>query len=70
VDREDVAVVQTPQGFRVGVLRAAHRDVAGEATDDASLVERHGGIVVTVPGDPANLKVTFAEDLRIAEALR
>jgi 2-C-methyl-D-erythritol 4-phosphate cytidylyltransferase len=34
------------------------------------LVERNGGRVVTVPGDPGNLKITYPEDLDIAEALR
>jgi 2-C-methyl-D-erythritol 4-phosphate cytidylyltransferase len=68
VDREGLWAVQTPQGFRVDVLRAAH---AGnpEATDDAGLVEAAGGQVVVVAGDRRNLKVTDPADLDLLEAL-
>ena len=45
-------------------------DDGDDASDDAVLIERHGGTVVTVAGDPANLKVTFPEDLAIVEAVR
>jgi 2-C-methyl-D-erythritol 4-phosphate cytidylyltransferase len=38
-------------------------------TDDAFLVERVGGPVRLVPGDPRNLKVTTADDLALAEVL-
>jgi 2-C-methyl-D-erythritol 4-phosphate cytidylyltransferase len=68
VDRADLVAVQTPQGFRVSVLRAAH---AGEpdATDDASLVEAAGGRVVLVSGEQTNMKITTATDLALAAAL-
>ncbi|MGC8464285.1 MAG: 2-C-methyl-D-erythritol 4-phosphate cytidylyltransferase [Acidimicrobiales bacterium] len=68
VDRTGLVAVQTPQGFRAGILRRAH---AGdpEATDDAALVERVGGSVVVVPGEPTNLKVTSPDDLAIVSAL-
>jgi 2-C-methyl-D-erythritol 4-phosphate cytidylyltransferase len=39
------------------------------ATDDAALVERLGVRVRVIPGDPTNIKITTAADLRIAEAL-
>ncbi|MGO8870571.1 MAG: 2-C-methyl-D-erythritol 4-phosphate cytidylyltransferase [Acidimicrobiales bacterium] len=68
VDREGLVSVQTPQAFVAAVLRAAHRD-AGEATDDASLLERLGATVRTVEGDPRNLKLTRATDLQLAESL-
>ena len=68
LDRDALVAVQTPQAFRAEVLRKAHAG-GGEATDDASLVESVGGTVVVVPGDPANIKVTTAHDLRLAEAL-
>lgn len=66
LDRDEVMVVQTPQAFVMGVLRQAH---AGdpEATDDAGLVEAAGGIVVVVPGEPANSKVTLHNDLVAVE---
>jgi 2-C-methyl-D-erythritol 4-phosphate cytidylyltransferase len=68
VDREGLVAVQTPQAFRAGALRAAHAG-GGEATDDASLVEAAGGIVVVVNGSPTNIKITRPHDLVVAEAL-
>jgi 2-C-methyl-D-erythritol 4-phosphate cytidylyltransferase len=68
VPREQLVAVQTPQAFRAATLRAAHA-AGGDATDDAALVEAAGGVVVVVPGDRRNLKVTDADDLRIADAL-
>jgi 2-C-methyl-D-erythritol 4-phosphate cytidylyltransferase len=64
--------VQTPQVFRRDVLEralAADPEVVAAATDDASLVERLGGEVRLVPAPRENLKVTTAEDLRLAELL-
>ena len=71
VDRAALRAVQTPQGFRRGVLEAAHRaaDPNAPATDDAGLVERLGGKVGTVPGEIAALKVTRPFDLEIAALL-
>jgi 2-C-methyl-D-erythritol 4-phosphate cytidylyltransferase len=68
VDRSELRAVQTPQAFGAEALRRAH---AGdpEATDDASLVEAAGGRVVTVDGDPANVKITTPSDLALAELL-
>ena len=70
VDRTDLVAVQTPQGFDLEVLRAAHAGADGDATDDASMVEKIGGTIAIIDGDPANLKVTYPEDLAVAEALR
>jgi 2-C-methyl-D-erythritol 4-phosphate cytidylyltransferase len=62
LDRDRLVAVQTPQAFKVDALRRAHAG-AGEATDDAALVEAAGGLVVVVPGDPANTKITLRTDL-------
>lgn len=70
VDRSELVAVQTPQGFDLEMLRSAHEQVATDATDDASMVEAIGGVIAIVDGDPANLKVTYPEDLAVAEALR
>ena len=70
VDRTDLVAVQTPQGFRLQKLREAHAAVAFDATDDASMVEAIGGSIVAIVGAPANMKVTYPEDLPVAEALR
>ena len=58
--RATLVAVQTPQAFKASVLRAAH---VGEATDDAALVEAAGGMVVVVPGEPGNRKITHPSDL-------
>jgi 2-C-methyl-D-erythritol 4-phosphate cytidylyltransferase len=62
LDREELVAVQTPQGFRREVLERAH--AASEiATDDAGLVEAIGGVVVVIPGEATNLKITHPSDL-------
>jgi 2-C-methyl-D-erythritol 4-phosphate cytidylyltransferase len=68
VPRDDLVSAQTPQAFRSAVLRTAHASRA-DASDDAVLVEACGGRIVTVPGDPANIKITTPQDLRLAGAL-
>jgi 2-C-methyl-D-erythritol 4-phosphate cytidylyltransferase len=62
LDRTQLVAVQTPQAFRADRLRAAH-EAAGDATDDAGLVEAAGGRVVVVVGDPSNRKITEPDDL-------
>lgn len=69
VDRTDLVVVQTPQAFTVLALAAAHDASDGDATDDAQLLERAGTPVATVRGESTNLKVTYPDDLVVAEAL-
>ncbi len=64
-DRATLVAVQTPQAFRADVLRAAHA-TAGDATDDAALVEANGGRVVTVDGELSNRKITDRADLEWA----
>jgi len=69
LDRTGLWAVQTPQGFRKGVLEAAY--AAGhaleDATDEAQIVERAGGTVVVVEGLPENFKITSKIDLLLAE---
>ena len=66
-DRATLVAVQTPQAFRADALRTAHAS-GDEGTDDASLVERRGGRVVTVEGEAANRKITTPADLEWANA--
>jgi 2-C-methyl-D-erythritol 4-phosphate cytidylyltransferase/2-C-methyl-D-erythritol 2,4-cyclodiphosphate synthase len=66
--RERIYLAQTPQAFRVTVLRDALR-LDGEATDEAMLAERAGHTVRVVDGDPRNLKITTPDDLTMAEHL-
>lgn len=67
-DRESLRGIQTPQGFLREVLERAYA-AGASATDDAGLVERVGGHVLVVDGDPRALKVTSAVDLATATAL-
>ncbi len=66
LERARLVAVQTPQAFAAASLRAAHAG-QGEATDDAALVEALGGRVVSVAGEPGNIKVTAPSDLALAE---
>ncbi len=66
VDRRGVWAVQTPQAFRYAILWRAYEAPAGEATDDAALVEQQGVQVKLFPGSPRNIKVTVAADLELA----
>lgn len=66
--RDEIYFVQTPQAFRVSVLRDALA-VGGDATDEAALAERAGHRVRLVEGDARNLKITTADDLAAAERL-
>ncbi|NLV81150.1 MAG: 2-C-methyl-D-erythritol 4-phosphate cytidylyltransferase [Rhodococcus sp.] len=67
-DRASLRAVQTPQGFDADLLARANRD-AGDATDDAGLVERLGEPVHTVAGDPLAFKITTPLDLTLARAM-
>jgi 2-C-methyl-D-erythritol 4-phosphate cytidylyltransferase / 2-C-methyl-D-erythritol 2,4-cyclodiphosphate synthase len=71
LERAKLGLAQTPQAFRVEVLREAlekaERD-GFEGTDCASLVERLGVEVRTSAGRAGNFKVTHPEDLARAEA--
>ena len=70
VDRRDLWIALTPQVFRLGLLNQAYQKHNGRpATDDAQLVERLGHPVALVRGSADNLKITFPEDLLVAEAI-
>ena len=69
----DLVGVQTPQAFRAGPLLAAYRQAAldgFEGTDTAACVARHTDLpIAAVPAPATNVKVTFAEDVALAERL-
>ena len=70
VDRSGLWAAQTPQAFRLDVLRRAFASNAGaDVTDEALLCEAAGIPVQVVPSSSANLKVTHPEDVAVAEAL-
>jgi len=76
--RESLGRCQTPQGFRLSVIRRAYELAAADlavgtfsATDDCGMVLRYLPEipVKAVAGSERNLKITYAGDLRIAESL-
>jgi 2-C-methyl-D-erythritol 4-phosphate cytidylyltransferase len=71
-ERTCLWLAQTPQAFRVGLLRTAVAQARADGfrgTDDASLVERLGVPVAMVEGSYRNIKITTPEDLVLARAL-
>lgn len=71
IPRHEIFLAQTPQAFRIDVLRdaLAQAGASADATDEAMLAERAGHRVHLVDGDPSNLKITTADDLATAERL-
>lgn len=69
--RGEMFLAQTPQAFRVGILRdaLAQANSSIEATDEAALAERAGHRVRLIDGDPRNIKITTLDDLAAAERL-
>ena len=70
VDRASLWAAQTPQMFRLGMLRQALSGERLGITDEASAIERLGLRPLLVRGEPCNFKVTLAEDLAMARALQ
>ena len=71
-ERSQLWGAQTPQGFALPALRAAHQRAAAEGwqvTDDAALFERLGLPVRVLEASSANLKITTPLDLELAAAL-
>jgi 2-C-methyl-D-erythritol 4-phosphate cytidylyltransferase len=68
-DRSLLWLAQTPQMFLAGLLAEALRRAKGAVTDEASAVEQMGLKPRLVAGSRENLKVTWPEDLAIAEAI-
>ena len=70
-DRASYWCAQTPQCFERETILLAHETALLEGfvgTDDASLVERRGGVVLVVESPRDNIKVTMPEDLGLAES--
>jgi 2-C-methyl-D-erythritol 4-phosphate cytidylyltransferase len=70
--RDTVWMVQTPQVFRYEDILEAHvlaQKNCYMGTDDAELLEKRGGIVKVIEGDPYNIKITTPKDLQMAQLL-
>jgi 2-C-methyl-D-erythritol 4-phosphate cytidylyltransferase len=70
LDRGSLRLIQTPQVFHASlIIDAYQRNHSGVFTDDASVLEAAGKSINLIQGDPYNFKITYPEDLIIAEAL-
>ena len=70
VNRTNYKLVQTPQVFNSEILIKAYKqDFSTRFTDDASVVEACGEEIKLVAGNPENIKITTAFDLKLAEIL-
>ena len=68
-DRTQLWLAQTPQMFRAGLLAQALRQASNSVTDEAGAIEQMGLKPRLVAGSRKNIKVTYPEDLAIAEAI-
>lgn len=69
VTRESVYLIQTPQTFNYKLLNKSYlKEYNANFTDDASVVEANGFPVFIAEGDQFNIKITFPEDIILAEA--
>ncbi|MGK7396255.1 MAG: 2-C-methyl-D-erythritol 4-phosphate cytidylyltransferase [Candidatus Cyclobacteriaceae bacterium M3_2C_046] len=70
IDRSRFRLIQTPQTFRVNLIKSAYETEEDQSlTDDASVLEKMGERISLFEGDYANIKITTPEDLKIAEIL-
>jgi 2-C-methyl-D-erythritol 4-phosphate cytidylyltransferase len=68
--RDEIYLVQTPQTFQLAQLKKAYEQAYDTRfTDDASVVEETGIAIRLIQGDYRNIKITFPEDIAIAELL-
>ena len=68
LERDKLASVQTPQGFKFKIIYEAHlKAIHSSATDDAQLVKSLGLNIHLIKGDEQNFKITTNEDLNYFE---
>jgi 2-C-methyl-D-erythritol 4-phosphate cytidylyltransferase len=68
--RDEIYLVQTPQTFKANLLKKAYLQPFNVGfTDDASVAEAAGNAIHLVEGNYQNIKITFPEDITIAEML-
>lgn len=67
--RENLFRAQTPQGFHLEAITAAHGAHTGGAADDVEVALAHGLDVAIIAGDEANIKITHASDFARAEQI-
>ena len=68
--RDQIYLIQTPQTFKADLLKKAYEQSYNDKfTDDASVVEQYGIEIHLTEGNHQNIKITFSEDITIAELL-
>ncbi len=68
--RDEIYLIQTPQTFTATQLNKAYEQPFNDTfTDDASVVEKAGFNINLVEGSYNNIKITFPDDIAIAEML-
>ncbi len=68
-DRSTQWLAQTPQMFRIALLRRALAAAGDRVTDESSAIEQLGLAPLLVPGSAQNFKVTYPEDFLLAQAV-
>lgn len=69
VNRAEYNIVQTPQCFRLDIIKAAFNQPYNKAfTDDATVLESEGHKINLVEGNVENIKITTPNDLKLAQA--
>lgn len=70
INRDEIVMIQTPQTFEISQLRKAYQQShQSKFTDDASVVEKAGFKINLIEGERNNLKITYPEDLELANYL-
>jgi len=68
LNRDEIYLIQTPQTFQSAQLKSAYQQpYNAKFTDDAGVVEETGVKINLIPGDYQNIKITFPEDIAVAE---
>ncbi len=68
-DRSHQWLAQTPQMFRIGMLRRALQTAGDLVTDESGAIEALGLSPKLVPGSSLNFKITYPEDFALAQAV-
>lgn len=70
INREELVLIQTPQTFKIEQLRVSYQQQYQlKFTDDASVVEEGGFKINLIEGERNNIKITYPEDLELANLL-
>ncbi len=70
VDRENLFLIQTPQGFYFKELLNAYQNTSNFYTDESSLMENKNLPIIYIPGEKQNIKITYQEDIKIPMEIR